>query len=195
MQRLIRQRALLEAGDKALQNGRLDEALSRYLDADRLGATADTADKLSLARQRVQIAKGDELADARQYAEAAAAYELARKARPAEAGLIDERLATLAKRQQYDQFLAKARAAEAQDNWAEAVRELLKAKAVSDTPEVNERITDARYKQALALGVAAMGRNDYKAARAYFLMAKGFRDTEEAKAMLADAEKKLKGEE
>lgn len=195
VQRLIRQRALLEAGDKALQNGRLDEALSRYLDADRLGATADTADKLSLARQRVQIAKGDELADARQYAEAAAAYELARKARPAEAGLIDERLATLAKRQQYDQFLAKARAAEAQDNWAEAVRELLKAKAVSDTPEVNERITDARYKQALALGVAAMGRNDYKAARAYFLMAKGFRDTEEAKAMLADAEKKLKGEE
>ncbi len=195
VKKLIRQRTLLAAGDAALRDGKLAEALAKFTEADSLGATAATTDRVSLVRHKTQLATGDEMLAAKKYVEAAAAYEKAREVRPVESAVVAERLAALVSRQEYDRLMTKAAAAQGEGNWAEALRSLMQAKAAHDSSEVNQQITQVRYRQALTLGAEAMTRGDYRAARAYFLMAKSFQDTEEVKLQLADAEKMLQAGE
>jgi tetratricopeptide (TPR) repeat protein len=189
---LIQQRALIEAGDMALGGGKLDEALAKYLEADKLRSDAELNDKIADARYRIHMTKADSLRDAKNYSEAAAAYERARQAKPATAADVDARLAAMKKKEQYDRLLARIRDLRKQEKYSEALRYLKDAKALADTPDVTELMTRTRYDQAVALGREAMAREDYKNAQAYLTMARKYKDTDEVNQLLNDVEARLK---
>jgi len=190
LDRTIKRRLLLQAGDEAQAGGKFSDALSRYTEAEKLASDDALRGKIIECRYRIQLGRGDRLREEKKYDEAVAAYENARQVKPAAAPEIDARIAAAKRTRMYEGLIAAGDEALKQRAWDKAMDLFRKARDVSATTEADQRIKQTRYSQNVELGKEAMRNNDFTSAVGYFRIAQNNMDTEEVRKLIARAQQK-----
>ena len=182
LERSGERRKLVAAGDRALAAGDYADALKSFRAAVNIEASDDLKTKiiecrfqmhLADARRLRKVAESHRPPVATEYDDALVAYEKARAVKPSEGEMVAAEIATMKRRQQYEQWAAKAAAAEAKQRWQTMLDAWNQAKELRENMEVTEGIARAKYGGWLARGKDALAVQDFRGALGYFELAKG----------------------
>ncbi len=177
------QRSLLQAAEQAFNAGDYSAAVRQYGEALRMGADETARQKLTQARVKQEMAKGDQAWSAGDLERAKLAYQTALSL-DAQAPGAAEGLSKIERKLQYEAELARGDQLRAEGKFAEAKRAYTRTAQIMDTDEVRERFDDTEYEQLLTQGKAYLALEQWSAARASLRNAATIRPTDEIKQLL-----------
>lgn len=177
------QASLIAAGDRAYGDEDYAAAVRHYSAALDAGAGEDVRQKLTRARVRQEVARGDQAMAAGDLGRARSAYQSALSLDPqapgAQTGI--DRIDT---QRRYESHLSRGDALRAQGRFPDAKRAYRRAIDVKDTAEARQRLDETEYEQLLAQGKAYLELEQWSAARASLRNAAGIRPTDEVRSLL-----------
>jgi len=182
LQRGGRRRQLIGTGNRALTAGDHKKALDAFQKAAGIEPSDELKTKIIECRFQIELAEARALRKtaeshrppvAGEYDKAVAAYEEARGVKSSEAEMVAAEVATMKRRQDYEEWVAKANAAEAKSRWQTMLEAWTEAKNLRPVREAAEGIARAMYGDYLAKGKDAVAVEDFRGALGWFGLAKG----------------------
>lgn len=177
--------AYVRAGDSAMAASEFDAAITQYENALRLGADPGVHDRLTNAKVRLEVRKGQQLLDQGDIDGARAAFARARDLAPANTAAA-QGLADITIRTQYMEHLASGDELRGQGKFADAKSHYRKARDLMNTEQVQQRLDDAEFDHLLAMVRYNIKKEEWDTAAGWLKTAAKIRDSEEMRKLYAE---------
>ncbi|MBN1941805.1 MAG: protein kinase [Phycisphaerae bacterium] len=178
----------LQAGDQAVAEGKLPEALKQYRQAEKFGADEEIKNKIRDTDYEIHIKRAEALVKEQKYDQAEVVYAEAIQIKPSAKAHVETMRVLMQTQRKYGQSLARGNDALKRNRWQEAIRWFKQARQQTQDPrEVDERISETYYRKFLTGGKKALAEENLPVARWSFKQALRYKETPEAQKLLRQA--------